>query len=105
MIIALSSFAAYLLLILQSRYVNGLQYSIGISSSTCMRKQPVRKCDFSRTRIVLFTDSCLSVYVNVTTCNIETTEEIKIRERLRYTVDEEEELLPNHDQQTIFAFG
>lgn len=53
----------------------------------------------------LFTDSCVSVYVNVTTCNIETTEEIKIRERLRYTVDKEEELLPNHDQQTIFAFG
>lgn len=52
MIIALSSFAAYLLLILQSRYVNGLEYSIGISSSKCMRKQPVRKCDFSRTRIV-----------------------------------------------------
>lgn len=52
---------------------------------------------------VLFTDTCINVYVNVT--NIETTEEIIIREKVRYTVDEEEELLPNHDQQTICAFG
>lgn len=44
MIIALSLFAAYLLLVLLSRDVNGLEYSTGISSS--MRKQPVRKCDF-----------------------------------------------------------
>lgn len=29
----------------------------------------------------------------------------KIKEKLRYTVDEEDELIPNHDQQTIFAFG
>lgn len=57
----------------------------------------------SRTRIVLFTDTCISVYVNVT--NIETTKEIKIREKVRYTVDKEDELIPNHDQQTIFAFG
>lgn len=66
-----------------------------------MRKQPVRKCDSSRTRFVY--RYLYNVYVNVT--NIETTVEIKIREKVRYTVDEEDELLPNHDQQTIFPFG
>lgn len=52
---------------------------------------------FFRICIFLFIDSCLSVYVNVIICNIEIIEEIKIRERLRYIVDEEEELFLNYD--------
>lgn len=44
---------------------------------------------------VLFIDICINVYVNV--INIEIIEEIKIREKVRYIVDEEEELFLNYD--------